>query len=95
MIDHTEPKDRDCKSCGAPMKFIATAKGSKAPVDWPDDASLRVRTWQEGEDDPDVKWYDEVGKFHQGAKAGDVGMISHFSTCDNPNRFSRKGKKAE
>lgn len=86
-IDLTAPADRNCKSCERPIKFIDTSKGKKAPIDWPDNP---LKVWQE--DDPDIKWYDRDGRFHKGAKAGDIGFISHFGTCDDPNRFS-KGKQ--
>ena len=78
-----------CRSCGADMRWVKTRKGKNMPID--DTPASDGRFVIEGDEDPPRVAFlsEEAAAVYTGDK-----YTSHFQTCDNPQRFSKKGKKS-
>lgn len=85
----TERVVSTCKSCGAPLRWVKTQKGKNMPID--DNPRSEGRfVIQPDTDPPRVKFLtEEKAAAYEGDK-----YTSHFQTCDDPQRFSKKGKKS-
>lgn len=73
-------QDAACKSCGAAILFVRTAKGRLMPLDAEaiTTADSRMRLWTlTGEAAPAV------------AGGWKTGHVSHFATCSEPARFRK------
>jgi hypothetical protein len=81
-----ERRVAECRECQAPMRWVKTQKGKTMPID--DDPVPDGPFVIEGDEDPPrVRFI--------GRKAQYTGerFNSHFETCTNPRRFSKKGKR--
>ncbi len=76
-----------CQSCEAPMRWVKTRKGKNMPIDDAPASDGRF-VIQPDTDPPRVRFLSEEDA---AAYEGDK-FTSHFQTCDNPGRFSKKGK---
>ena len=79
-----------CRMCNAELKWIVTRAGRKMPVDAekirfvPDGSGKETFVTEKG----DVITGKRTEEWH----FGEIGYISHFSTCPYANKF-RKGRK--
>jgi hypothetical protein len=80
-VDHSRHEDKICESCSQPIKFIEMKSGKWMPVD----ATMFVAK----EPDPEMRLVQSDGTIKTGVERGDCGYVSHFATCDDPNRFRR------
>lgn len=80
-----ERRVSSCKECGAAMRWVKTQKGKNMPID--DEPSADGRFVIEGDDEPARVRF--LGEQEAESYTGDK-FTSHFKTCTNPARFSRK-----
>ncbi len=74
-----------CRECGAAMRWVKTAKGKSMPID--DEPSSDGRfVIESGDEDPVKVRFLPEGEEYTGDR-----FTSHFTTCTNPGRFSKKG----
>lgn len=79
----------ECRSCGAPIKWIKTTAGRSMPCD------AEGRTYKENPNGAAVI-ITESGNVVRAdidvdsKQASGVGYISHFATCPNANRHRRR-----
>lgn len=81
-MDHTSRPDKICPSCQQNIKFIKMEKSGRF---MPVDAALFVAKV----DDPEMSLVQTDGTMKRGVKVGEVGYVSHFSTCSEPDRFRK------
>jgi hypothetical protein len=68
------------------MRWVKTQKGKNMPIDDEPDPSGRF-VIESGDEDPVKVRYLADGEEYTGER-----FTSHFKTCTNPGRFSKKGK---
>jgi hypothetical protein len=81
----TERRVSECKECGAQMRWVKTRKGKNMPIDDEPDSSGRFVVEDPDSDPLRVRFLGENEEY-----TGDR-FTSHFQTCTNPRRFSKKG----
>lgn len=79
-------KELKCRSCGAPIIFIASKKGHRIPCDA---QPVKFRCFLGGPDKI-VTMNGEVitGKISE--DGDETGYVSHFATCPNANAHRRR-----
>lgn len=80
-MDHSSREDKICQSCGQPIKFVRMKSGKWMPVD----AAMFVA--QKADDSMRLVMSD--GSIKVGVEPGTCAYVSHFSTCNDPNRLRR------
>ncbi len=81
----SERQVSDCLECGAPMRWVETQKKKRMPLDDEPSSAGRFVIEDPDSDPPKVRFLPE-GEEYTGDR-----YTSHFSTCTNPRRFSKKG----
>ena len=73
---------KPCSSCGKPVIWITDQNGTLLPIN-----VVRVRTYWADEQD---RWYYDVADVPTGSPH--LKFISHFVTCPNASKHSKKAK---
>ena len=82
----TERRVSECRECGAPMRWVTTEKGKNMPVDDEPNSAGKFVIDDPEADPPKVRY---IGNSEYTGER----FTSHFETCSNPRRFSRKAKR--
>ena len=82
-----------CRACGKPLLFIGTRGGKTMPVDA---EPVRFVPDMFGKNLYLVTGGDVVhgSPPREGDLDIEIGYVSHFATCTNPDYFRKRGKKA-
>ena len=82
----SERRVSECRECGAAMRWVLTRKGKTMPIDDEPSAAGKFVIDDPDSDPPRVRFIGDSP--YTGER-----FTSHFETCSNPRRFSKKGRK--